>query len=1376
MVHWGEIPSPRQSEPARSAEARYRLAVLGVLLLLLGAAYPLLRASQYRSGPELHAAMEILGAIIGLLAGASFVTRSYSLGNRFHLFVGLAFFVNGAEDLVHGSLELAHHHAWIGLPAEVFRLAIPATYVSGRVLMALLLILAPFLPGWMGKPRNPKRETAWVSFLVLAATVAGSLLAFRVPLPALVAPLWAGSRISRPLDFVSALLFAIALLVFLKQYARTSDKMLWWLTLSIGVNFVGQTMMSFSSQFYDSYFVTAHVYKILGYALPLLGFSLYQTSAVLELKRVQSVLARETERLSVTLRSIGDGVIATDTEGRIVLLNAVAERLTGWSQQEAVGRPLAEVFRIINEETRQPCEDPVAVVLRSGLVVGLANHTRLVSREGREASIADSGAPIADPEGGVIGVVLVFRDVTEQKRAAEELRKARDELEIRVRQRTQELAKANEDLRREIAERVRAEEVLGNSQALYSSLVENLPVHVLRKDLEGRFDFANRSFCALLGKPIEEILGKTDFDFYPEELARKYREDDQRVIRDGEIFETVEENRKDGETRYVQVKKSPVRDAAGRVVGVQVVFWDVTERERAEAALERERNLLRTLLDNMPDYIFVKDAESRILLTNAAHLAILGAASLDEVVGKSDFDFFSPELAEQYYADEQMVIHTGTPLLNRVERAVDRAGKTKWLLTTKVPVRLGEGSVVGLVGICRDITAIKQAEEALKQAKDAAEAANRAKSAFLANISHEIRTPMNAILGMTELVLDTAISPQQREFLLAVQESGEALLAIINDILDFSKIEAGKLALEVAPFDLRETLGDTMKSLALRAHGKGLELACRVHPDVPALLVGDRTRLRQIVVNLVGNAIKFTEQGEVLLEAECQARTESEAILHFAVSDTGIGIPAEKQAAVFGAFEQADASTTRRYGGTGLGLTISARLTELMGGKIWLESEVGRGSTFHFTARLGFPSEPGAPARPPKPALVRGTRVLVVDDNQTNRRILEEILSNWGMVPTLVCGAEAAIAALRQAHQCGEPYRLVLTDSHMPDVDGFALAEQIKQDAALGSTVIMMLSSGDRPRDIARCEQLGIVAYLLKPVKQSELFDAIMLALGVTAPEDEGPEAEAARQRVRVRPLRILLAEDSMVNQKLAVGLLEREGHSVVVANNGKEAIAAAEVQHFDLVLMDVQMPEMDGLEATAVIRARERRTGARHVPIIAMTAHAMKGDRERCLEAGMDEYVAKPISARLLLETIHALVGDGKQFGEPCAAAPPARPVVDWHEALRFVKGDSALLRVVVEAALEEAPRLLNDIAQAVANGDAKALERSAHTLKGDFRYFGASPVFHRAFRLECMGKEGKLEGADEALADLQPELERALGALSEYLREHPDPNHAGS
>jgi PAS domain S-box-containing protein len=926
-----------------------------------------------------------------------------------------------------------------------------------------------------------------------------------------------------------------------------------------------------------------------------------QIGQFMKRRRTEEELRISRERFEVAMQGARDGVWDWDLRSNQVYFSPRWKSMLGYQDHE-IGNRFEEWQQRLHPDDRDRSLAAVQAYLDGRAPVYELEH-RLHHKDGSYRWILTRGVALRDAAGKPYRMAGSHTDITERKQS---------------------------------------EQALRDSEALYHSLVETLPLNVFRKDLKGRFTFGNHLFCQSLGKPLEEIVGKTDFDFYPAELAEKYRQDDRRVIEQQEILNEVEEHHKpSGEKIYVQVLKTPVYDSRNEVIGTQAIFWDVSDRRRAM--------------------------------------------------------------------------------------------------------------------------------EEMRKAKEAAESANRAKSAFLANMSHEIRTPMNAIIGMTELVLETDLNAEQREYLDLVKKSADSLLAVINDILDFSKVEAGRLELDTVAFSLRDHLSDTLNSLAPRAYQKGLELACHVAPEVPDSLLGDPVRLGQILVNLVGNALKFTQRGEVVVEVGMSSRTDEEIGVLVAVRDTGIGVPVDKRELIFDPFTQADGSTTRQYGGTGLGLAIARRLVEMMGGRIWVESETGKGSTFHFTARLGVQQHPQARPVPVEVASVHGMPVLVVDDNATNRRILEEMLSHWQMKPTLAESGPEALEALLQAARSGEPFPLALLDVQMPGMDGYTLAEEIRKNPEIAGATLLVLSSSSQSSESARRRELGIHAALNKPIKQADLWKAIMQAMGMPLSADARAEAAPEGTLQQTRPLRLLLAEDNLVNQKLAVRLLERRGHQVVVANNGREALDLLTRGHFDCILMDVQMPEMDGYEATTAIRREEQTTG-KHIPIIAMTAYAMKGDRERCLAVGMDRYISKPVRAKELFESIEDPQATSRESAASSLGPRSTHNILNEAEALRRVGDDRQLLGELAEVFLKESPRLLEAIRMAIGGQDPAKVRIFAHSLKGAIDNFAAQAAYDAALRLEMLGRGGNLAEAEQACAGLQKEMDRLLPVVANLVSQSAD------
>jgi len=852
--------------------------------------------------------------------------------------------------------------------------------------------------------------------------------------------------------------------------------------------------------------------------------------------------------------------------------------------------------------------------------------------------------------------------------------------------------------------------------------------------------------------------------------AGKHSDDEVGVLIDG--FNQMLEQIQNRDTELRIAREDLERRVDERTLELE---QEVADRQRAQEALHESEGRIRLLLDSTAEAIFGTDHQGQCTFCNPAALRVLGYARVEDLLGKCIHDaihYAHPDgtLFPRAECEIALALERGEGSHSDQDSFWRSDGTMFPVEYWAYPIRK-EGESVGSVVTFIDITERKRAEAAVLEAKEAAEAGSRAKSEFLANMSHEIRTPMNGIIGMTELALDTALTPMQRDYLGLVKTSADSLLHIINDILDFSKIEAGKLELEETEFQIRDLFRDTLKTLAQRADSKPLELCARVSPKVPMYLIGDPTRLRQIIVNLVGNAIKFTEQGTIVVDAELEAIAGDQVRVRVSVSDTGIGIPPEKHHLIFESFAQADGSTTRRFGGTGLGLTISRQLVELMGGRMSVESEVGKGSTFHFTCNLRMGTAPPSDEERIAGHALPGLSVLVVDNNPVNREIFSEMLTNWRMNPVEADGGAAALEEMEAARRAGKPFPIVLLDALMPGLDGFQVLQRIQADPVLAGAVIVLLSANRYLADTERCRELGVKQCLTKPVGQSELLDAILGALGLVAAERQLVEsanpAEPASPR---RSLNILLAEDNPVNQKLATRLLEKAGCRVTVAATGHEALHAWEssgVPGFDVVLMDIQMPNMDGMEATRAIRDAEKKSGG-HVPIVAMTAHAMRGDREKCLRGGMDGYVSKPINPAVLFAEIERSVGASPDLrsSAPQKGLDSPEPI-DRASLLERVEGDRGLLAEMIQLFEEDAPKLLAAMHEALERGDMAVLERSAHSLKGAAGNLSAKGTGAAALRLETDAKKNDPKSAAASLAEVERSLKQLLPGLAAVFQE---------
>lgn len=1109
-----------------------------------------------------------------------------------------------------------------------------------------------------------------------------------------------------------------------------------------------------------------------------------------ERQRIQSKLAQATEGLrrnEQRYRSLVEATTAIVWSASVS--GEVESALDAWSA--FTGQSLNETnswgwLAAIHPEDQEYTKDRWLEAVANNSVYRVEH--RLRRHDGEYRYMRAHGVPVMDDQGNVVEWIGTHTDITERKRAVDELRanqkrmrqqqEALVELTSHGKQRTDEegtvlyriteisaktLGAPRVSVWRFTPDRsaIRCHDLFESSTGQHSSGAElpvrSCPAYIQALDNmevltagDANVDPRTREFSESYLKPLG-ISAMLDAPIY---LAGK--------------IEGVVCHEYYGDTKTWSADEQTFAVAVANLVSLSL---EVEERQRAEAELRSKTAFLQAQRESTLDGLIVVDAQDRRTFENRQFKEMWRLPQTDQemlsdeaLLGHCMGMLKEPEVLIEHY--QYVLAHRDAMIRDEIE-LVDGRFFDRYC----APVLDGDGQYYGRIWTFRDITNTKHAEFELQRAAEAAQAANRAKSEFLANMSHEIRTPMNGILGMTELTLDSELTREQRENLGMVKTSADSLLQVINDILDFSKIEAGKLELDPTPFALRESLGVTMKTLGLRTHDKGLELICHIDPEVPDGLLGDALRLRQIVTNLIGNAIKFTTQGEVALRVMIESETAESVCLHFSVRDTGIGIPKDKQRLIFEAFTQADASTTRSFGGTGLGLAITSQLVTLMGGRVWVESELGSGSTFHFTARFERCSGSFSRLLRSQMDLV-GISVLIVDDNATNRAMLEITLSHWQMKPHAVSNGISAVAAMKHAVAIGQPYPLILLDANMPEMDGFAVAEQIKRDPDLAGITIMMITSSDRSGEAARCRELGIAYYLRKPISQSELLDAICNAMGTVTLAQKRLSGSTEAEQVH-RPLRILLAEDNEVNQLVAVRLLKNRGHSVEVVNNGREALAALEREAVDLVLMDVQMPEMDGLAATEAIREREKLSG-KHVPIVALTAHAMKGDREECLAAGMDAYVSKPLRPQALFEAIAGLV----PMAEDTLSIPltidiqttkgqQTEPAFDLASALARVEGDEVLLRQLIGLFFAQAEKLLPEVRSASKRGDGKALERFAHKLKGSMGCFSATAAIEAALQLEIMGREAEFGQAEEALARLEMEVARLREELEAFAKE---------
>ncbi len=912
-------------------------------------------------------------------------------------------------------------------------------------------------------------------------------------------------------------------------------------------------------------------------------------------------------------------------------------------------------------------------------------------------------------------------------------------------------------------------EKLHYEKQLFRLLMDNIPDAIYFKDRRSRFIDVSKSMTKIFGvDSIDQIIGKTDFDFHTAKNAKKYLQDEEKIIETGKpIINQEQKELWQGEVQsYTLTTKMPIKTDTGEIIGTFGISKDITKQKKLEEKLSKSKNTLQMLLDYSSERIYFKDTDHRFTLVNKAHKEYLKLHEFDNIIGKTDFDLFPEKDVKEWHKIEKKIMETGEPISFEGQDQLPN-GKIRWILTSKAPRYDSNGSIAGIIGISRDITDRKKKEEELKNAKEEAESANQAKSQFLANMSHEIRTPMNGIMGMNSLLLDTDLDEEQRSYAMTVSKSADALLSVINDILDFSKIEAGKLEMEKITFNIRSMLNDFAKSIAYRAEKKGIEFICTAAPDVPFYAVGDPGRIRQVLMNLTGNAIKFTEAGEVSVFCELIDEINDDIVLKFSVKDTGIGIPAKYQKKLFQSFSQADSSTTRKYGGTGLGLAISRQLSKMMGGEIGFSSIENSGTTFWFTIQVKK-SDKSLDFK--KPGNIKGTRILFVDDNKTNRDYIRKQLEYWNVKAKTVPSGGEALVQLHQAVDENQPYEIAILDMQMPGFDGVTLGKAIKNDDKIKKIPLVMMTSVGNRGEVKKLRDIGFSAYLTKPVNPSDLYNTLSMILGnsekiINEPEKMEIITKFSLSEQEKANIKVLVVEDNPTNQKVALGMLNTIGiDASYLAENGEDAIEKLKQYEFDLVFMDIQMPVLDGIKATKLIR--KKITGVKNpkVPIIAMTANAMKGADEQCLTAGMDDYISKPIKLNELRKMIAKwLPKIYKEENISKIGGDKPDLLFDKETMLENLGGSEDLLAEILDTFVDDTTENIKKLKALITNNDLNEAAKVAHAIKGSAGNITADKIRQIALYLEKNCKQENRDALQEYFQQLEEEFDHFLNQKKE-------------